>query len=88
MVYGTTWSEETTHVCRLLAQWGVPYHYIDIEQYPHAYEKVVRWNLGESSIPAVSLGVLESPRLITPTDAELHGMLYTSECVRVGPLLL
>ncbi len=88
MVYGASWSEETQHVRRLLAQWGVPYHYIDIEREPYASDKVARWNLGELVLPAISIGVLENPRLIAPSDSELHGMLYASECVRVGPLLL
>src|SRR5689334_4894950 len=88
MVYGAGWSEETSHIRRLLAQWGVAYHYMDISNEEYARNKVARWNLGEVTIPVVTCGALENPRLIAPTDAELHGMLYSCEGVRVGPLLL
>ena len=88
MVYGTAWSEETTHIRRLLTQWGVSYHYIDIDSDEYARAKVARWNLGEACVPVVSCGPLENPRLITPSDQQLHGMLYTCDEIRVGPLLL
>ena len=88
MVYGAAWCEETTYVRRLLTQWGVAHHYIDIDKDQFAMEKVARWNLGSLRTPAVTVGILENPRLIAPSDAELHGMLYTTEGVRVGPLLL
>jgi len=88
MVYGVAWCEDTTHIRRLLTQWGVPHHYIDIEQDECAEAKVERWNLGSFAIPVVTVGALENPRLICPTDAELHGMLYDCDDVRVGPLLL
>lgn len=88
MVYGAAWCEDTTYIRRLLTQWGVAHHYIDIDNNAHAREKVARWNLGRLVTPVVSVGVLENPRLIAPTDGQLHGMLYTAEGVRVGPLLL
>jgi hypothetical protein len=88
MVYGTAWCEDTTHVRRLLTQWGVPHHFIDVDRDAYACDKVTRWSLGQTLIPVVSMGVLENPRVIAPTDAQLHGMLYASEAVRVGPLLL
>lgn len=88
MVYGAAWCEDTTHIRRILTQWGVLYHYIDIESDNYAKDKVARWNLGEVTIPVVTIGTLENPRIIAPTDSELHGMLYASEGIRVGPLLL
>jgi glutaredoxin len=88
MVYGSAWCEQTTHVRRLLADWGVPHHYIDVDKDEYAFGKVARWNLGEPVIPVVSCGVLETPRLIAPSDAELHELLYVCSGARVGPLLL
>jgi len=88
MVYGAAWCEDTAYIRRLLNQWGVAHHYIDIDKDEYAMEKVTRWNLGSLMTPVVSVGTLETPRLIAPTDAELHGMLYTAEGIRVGPLLL
>ncbi len=88
MVYGTTSSEETTYLRRLLTHWGVHYHFIDIDRDPFAKCKIARWNLGELIFPVVSCGTREDPRLFKPTEQELHGMLYTCDQVRVGPLLL
>ena len=88
MVYGAAWCEDTTHVRRLLTQWGVQHHYIDIDRDQYAKDKVTRWNLGLSRTPVITIGALENPRLIAPSDSDLHGMLYTCESVRVGPLLL
>lgn len=88
MVYGVPGCEDTLHIRRLLTQWGVAFHYIDIAQDEYAKSKVARWNLGELVTPVVSCGALENPRLIAPTDGELHGMLYNCEYVRIGPLLL
>jgi glutaredoxin len=89
MVYGAAWCEDSKRVCRLLDQWGVNFHYIDIDRNTYALHKVARWSFGDPVIPAVSCGPLENPRLIAPTDRQLHAMLY-SECSppRVGPLLL
>lgn len=88
MVYGAAWSEETTHVRRLLTQWGIPHHYIDIDKDCYAKYKVARWNLGSLVMPAVTIGALENPRLLAPSEEELHAMLYSADLVRIGPLLL
>src|SRR5215212_1087048 len=88
MVYGAPWCEDTSRVRRLLTQWVIPFHYIDINADNYAMAKVARWNLGALVTPAVTVGALENPRMFAPTDEELHGVLYTAELVRVGPLLL
>lgn len=88
MVYGAAWCEETTRVRRLLTQWGIPFHYFDIDTDRYLRQKVARWNLGALVTPAVTVGALENPRMFAPTDEELHGVLYATEPSRVGPLLL
>jgi glutaredoxin len=88
MVYGASWCEHTTHVRRLLAQWGIRYHFIDIDKDHYAMCKVSAWNLGKLVTPAVTCGALENPRLLAPKDEELHAMLFLCQPVRVGPLIL
>ena len=88
MVYGAAWCENTTHVRRLLTDWGIDYHYIDIDNDGHALRKVARWSFGKLVTPAVSIGVLENPRLLGPKDAELHAMLFDRVKTRTSPFIL
>ena len=88
IVYGAEWCEKTTHIRRLLAQWGIRYHFIDIDRDHYAMCKVAAWNLGKLVTPAVTCGVLENPRLLAPKDEELHSMLFLCQPLRVGPLIL
>lgn len=88
MVYGTGWCEETTYLRRQLDHWGIKHHYIDLDDEPHARTKVAAWNFGKLELPAVSVGGLELPRLIAPSDEKLHDMIFENGLVRVGPLLI
>jgi glutaredoxin len=89
MVYGAGWCEKCTEVRRLLTKWGIKYHYIDIEADAYAKQKVARWSFGELVTPVVACGALENPRLVDPTEGQLHVMLYqVCTADRLGPLLL
>jgi len=76
MVYGAAWCEDTARVCRLLDAWGIDYYYTDIDRDSFALRKVSRWTFGEVCVPAVSMGVLEQPRVVCPSDEELRMMLF------------
>lgn len=72
-MYGAQWCGDCHRSKRLLAELGVEYDYINIEEVPGAADKVVEINNGAQSIPVIIFP--DGTHLTEPSDPDLRKKL-------------
>ncbi len=74
-VYGADWCHDTRDARARLAELGIDYRYVNIDQDAQGKELVERLQEGGSKIPTILFGEGETPCLIEPSQSELDDML-------------
>lgn len=72
-MYGAEWCGDCIRSKRLLAELGVEYTYINIEEVSGAADKVVEINHGTQSIPVIVFS--DGTHLTEPSDPDLRKKL-------------
>lgn len=78
-MYGAEWCGDCIRSKRLLAELGVEFTYVNIEEDPVAADKVVEINGGAQSIPVITFS--DGSHLTEPSDPELRKKLESLNLV-------
>jgi glutaredoxin len=68
-VYGADWCEDTQATLSQLDNFGVQYHYVNVEQDPQAQEWVKKQNGGKQKTPTLNI---DGQVLVEPDEQELE----------------